>query len=203
MDSMIKILSASRLNDFLGCRHRSALWLAGVEPPPEANPSLELVREKGFEHEARVLADLEALHGPAVSIPSGGPFAERLSLTAEAMAAGAPLIYQAAFANDRWVGYPDFLVRTGEDAAGRPVYEPEDAKLAQRAKAEHLIQLNVYARLIEEAGGGAPASGAIHVGGGVAPERFDLRRTHHISSRLMRGFEAFAALDAHETAPVR
>lgn len=203
MEPMIKVLSASRLNDFLGCRHRSALWLAGVEPPPEDNPSLELVREKGFEHEARVLADLEALHGPAVSIPSGGPFAERLSLTAEAMAAGAPLIYQAAFANDRWVGYPDFLVRTGEDAAGRFVYEPEDAKLAHRAKAEHLIQLNVYARLIEEAGGGAPASGAIHVGGGAAPERFDLRRTHHISSRLMRGFEAFAAMDAHETAPVR
>lgn len=203
MEPMIKVLSASRLNDFLGCRHRSALWLAGVEPPPEDNPSLELVREKGFEHEARVLADLEALHGPAVSIPSGGPFAERLSLTAEAMAAGGPLIYQAAFANDRWVGYPDFLVRTGEDAAGRSVYEPEDAKLAHRAKAEHLIQLNVYARLIEEAGGGAPASGAIHVGGGAAPERFDLRRTHHISARLMRGFEAFAALDAHETAPVR
>jgi len=200
---MFKILSASRLNDFLGCRHRSALWLAGVEPQPEDNPSLELVREKGFEHEARVLADLEALHGPAVSIPAGGPFSERLSLTAEAMAAGAPLIYQAAFANNRWVGYPDFLVRTGEDAAGRSLYEPEDAKLAHRAKAEHLIQLNVYARLIEEAGGGAPAQGAIHVGGGAAPERFDLRQTHHISTRLMNGFEAFAVQEAHETAPVR
>jgi predicted RecB family nuclease len=203
MPSMIKILSASRLNDFLGCRHRSALWFAGVAPPPEGNPSLELVREKGFEHEARVLTDLEAVHGPAVSIPADGPFAERLRLTAEAMAAGAPLIYQAAFANDRWVGYPDFLIRTGEDEAGRSVYEPEDAKLAHRAKAEHLIQLNVYARLIEEAGGGAPASGAIHVGGGAAPERFDLRQTHHISSRLMKGFESFAVQEAHETAPVR
>lgn len=203
MEPMIKVFSASRLNDFLGCRHRSALWLAGVEPPPEDNPSLELVREKGFEHEARVLAGLEALHGPAVSVPASGPFSERLSLTAEAMAAGAPLIYQAAFANDRWVGYPDFLVRTGEDAAGRSLYEPEDAKLAHRAKAEHLIQLNVYARLIEEAGGGATARGAIHVGGGAAPERFDLRQTHHISTRLMSGFEAFAVQEAHETAPVR
>lgn len=203
MPTMIKILSASRLNDFLGCRHRSALWFAGVAPPPEDNPSLELVREKGFEHEARVLADLEAAHGPAVSIPADAPFAERLRLTAEAMTAGAPLIYQAAFANDRWVGYPDFLVRTGEDAAGRFVYEPEDAKLAHRAKAEHLIQLNVYARLIEEAGGGAPASGAIHVGGGAPPERFDLRQTHHISTRLMNGFEAFAVQETHETAPVR
>ncbi|MGH7020863.1 MAG: TM0106 family RecB-like putative nuclease, partial [Brevundimonas sp.] len=200
---MIKVLSASRLNDFLGCRHRSALWLVGVQPPPEDNPSLELVREKGFEHEARVLEDLEARYGTAVSIPANGPFAERLRLTAEAMAAGAPLIYQAAFANDRWVGYPDFLIRTGEDEAGRSVYEPEDAKLAHRAKAEHLIQLNVYARLIEEAGGGAVASGAIHVGGEAAPERFDLRQTRHISARLMAGFETFAVNDVHDTAPVR
>lgn len=203
MTPMIRVLSASRLNDFLGCHHRSALWLAGVTPPPEDNPSLELVREKGFEHEARVLADLEARYGPAVSIPASGPFAERLRLTAEAMSAGAALIYQAAFVNDRWVGYPDFLVRTGQDEAGKPVYEPEDAKLAHRAKAEHLIQLNIYARLIEEAGGGAVASGAIHVGGGREPERFDLRQTRHISARLMTGFEAFAALDAHDTAPVR
>jgi hypothetical protein len=26
-------LSPSRLNDYLGCPHQAALWLAGVEPP--------------------------------------------------------------------------------------------------------------------------------------------------------------------------
>ena len=63
-------LSASRLNDFLGCPHQAALWLAGVMPGEEADATLQLVRDKGFEHEAAVLARLEKLHGPAERIPS-------------------------------------------------------------------------------------------------------------------------------------
>ena len=68
---MTQMLSASRLNDFLGCRHRANLWLSGVKPPDEVNASLDLVRAKGFEHEAQVLAALEQEHGPAVRIPDG------------------------------------------------------------------------------------------------------------------------------------
>ena len=46
-------LSASRLNDFLGCPHQAALWLAGIKPEEEADATLRLIRDKGFEHEAR------------------------------------------------------------------------------------------------------------------------------------------------------
>lgn len=45
-------LSASRLNNFLGCAHHAALWLDGVKPPQMEDAALELVRAKGFEHEA-------------------------------------------------------------------------------------------------------------------------------------------------------
>lgn len=76
-------LSASRLNDFLGCPHQAALSLAGIEPAEEADATLELIRDKGFEHEAAVLARLEALHGPADRIPADGSLADRARLTRE------------------------------------------------------------------------------------------------------------------------
>ncbi len=198
---MTKRLSASRLNNFLGCAHHAALWLDGVEAPDEGNPSLELVRAKGFEHEAVVLAGLESLHGRAVAIPDKAPLEVRVAETAAAITAGAPLIYQAAFANEGWVGFPDFLVRTG-DHEGRALYEPEDAKLARKAKAEHVLQLGIYAALLNEATVVPVASGAIHVGGGP-PERFNLKQTEHITGRLMRKFEDFAALESRQTRPIR
>lgn len=199
------MLSASRLNDFLGCRHRGNLWLSGVKPPEKMDASLELVRAKGFEHEAQVLKALECKYGPAVHVPDGGevPLEERLMATQMAIAAGAPLIYQAAFVQNQWVGYPDFLVRSGEDSSGQWRYVPEDAKLARRAKAEHVIQLNVYANLIEQTTGVAADEGSIHVGGGLEPERFDLRKTRHITNRLVRQFEDFASTTVRHTEPVK
>ena len=110
---MKKRLSASRLNDFLGCAHHAALWLDGVQEPEDENASLELIRQKGFEHEATVLKQLEAGHGPAASISTSGTLEKRVADTLVAISDGASLIYQGAFASDRWVGFPDFLIRTG------------------------------------------------------------------------------------------
>lgn len=199
---MTQRLSASRLNAFLGCAHSAALWLDGVRPPLEENASLDLVRRKGFEHEADVLAQLETRHGKAVEIPGEGELEVRAQLTAQAIGQGAPLIYQAAFFNDRWVGFPDFLVQVGQDDQGRWLYEPEDAKLARKAKAEHVLQLGIYASLLGEQSASGVAGGAIHVGGGPA-EHFDLRRTQHITARLMGRFEAFADASVRTTRPLR
>jgi len=193
-------LSASRLNDFLDCQHKAALWLSNIEPDAETDPTLELVRARGFEHEAQVLKILEAEHGPAISIDDRASLEARIAATNEAIASGARLIYQAAFANDRWVGFPDFLVRTQTEVG--VAYRPEDAKLARRAKAEHVIQLNVYARLVEEATGASPSAGLIHVGAGE-PEAFDLRQTSHITDRFMGRFERFADEGQRDTRPVR
>lgn len=197
---MAKRLSASRLNDFLGCAHRAALWLDGVKPPDEEDPSLQLVRKKGGEHEAEVLKVLESVHGRAIAISDKAPLEIRVAETTAAIADGAPLIYQAAFADDRWVGFPDFLI-CREKTAGAWLYEPEDAKLARTAKAEHLLQLGIYAALLSKTIGSPIAGGAIHVGVGK-PERFDLKRTHSITKRLMRRFESFAALEVRKTRPV-
>ena len=144
-------LSASRLNEFLGCPHRAALWLAGEPQTDPGDEALELIRQKGFEHEARVLAALEACHGPAVRIATSGDMDARIAQTASAIRDGAPFIYQAALSSGRWIGFPDFLVRRGS-TGGKPAYQPEDAKLAKRAKPEHVLQLGVYAHLHLERG---------------------------------------------------
>ncbi|MDP2781067.1 MAG: hypothetical protein Q8O80_11790, partial [Devosia sp.] len=108
---------------------------------------MQLLRDKGFEHEAAVLARLEALHGPAVKIPSEGAHADRARLTKDAMDAGVKVIYQGALSKDAWLGYPDFLVRS--EAAEGVAYRPEDAKLSRRAKGEYVLQLGIYAELLE------------------------------------------------------
>jgi uncharacterized protein len=199
---MTKRLSASRLNNFLGCEHHASLWLAGEEPPEANDAALELLRTKGFDHEAVVLASLEHRLGPAVLIPDRATLEERGRLTREAIEAGAPLIYQGALFTDRWLGFPDFLVRSGQSPDGRSLYEPEDAKLARSAKPEYLLQLGVYAELLEQDLGIPRGGGAIHVAMGV-PERFDLRQTAHITRRLMRKFETFADQETRNTKAVK
>jgi predicted RecB family nuclease len=195
----MKPLSASRLNDFLGCAHAAALWLAGVTPEGEVDATLKLVREKGFEHEALVLARLEEEYGKAASIPTKGNSAEREKATRDAIEAGSTLIYQGALSQAAWLGYPDFLVRS-ETAEGA-VFEPEDAKLARRAKGEHILQLGLYAELMEAIYGIPVRSGVIHVAAGT-PENFDLRRTRYILKRLMRAFERFVADESRSSKAV-
>lgn len=199
---MTRQLSASRLNAFQACRHQTTLWLDGVKPPERDDDSVELVRRKGFDHEAVVLKRLEAALGPAVEIPSQNtPMAERVAQTLAAMRDGAALIYQGALTGGGWVGLPDFLVRVGQGDDGVWLYEPEDAKLAKRAKAEHLLQLGIYGLLIEAATGWFPTTGTIH-GSGAAPEAFRLADTRHITQRMMREFERFIAAP-EPTKPVK
>ncbi|MEH2500464.1 putative RecB family nuclease [Bradyrhizobium sp. AZCC 1678] len=189
-------LSPSRLNDYLGCPHQAALWLAGAEAPaPDA--TIELIRTKGFEHEARVLARLEAQYGKAVHISASAPAVEREAATRAAIAAQAPLIYQAALIHGHWIGFPDFLVRKPA-TGGAFVYEPEDAKLARKAKVEHLLQLGIYAELLGETHGIPVARGTLHVAGGE-PQSLDLARSRHILRRLMRRFESFCATEGRVT----
>jgi uncharacterized protein len=192
-------LSASRLNAFLGCSHAAALWLSGVKSKDDVDETLKLIREKGFEHEAVVLARLEEKYGAAARIPDEGTLAERAEATRQAIAAGAALIYQGALSEGAWLGYPDFLVRS--QAGGQALFAPEDAKLARRAKGEYLLQLGLYAELMEALYGVPVGQGVVHVAAG-APETFDLRRTRYILKRLMRSFERFVADEKRQTEAV-
>jgi predicted RecB family nuclease len=198
---MNRLLSASRLNAFQSCRHQTTLWLSGVKPPERGDDTTALLRRKGFEHEAVVLQRLVEEHGPAVEIETDVDLTERVNQTREAMKAGAPLIYQAALANERWMGLPDFLIRADQDPSGRWRYLPEDAKLAKKGKASHLVQLGIYGSLVEHETGSYPSNGTIH-GSGPVPDAFKLVETRHIVRRMMGHFEQF--IDAPEpTRPVK
>ncbi len=91
------------------------------------------------------------------------------------------------------------LLRTGPTPAAG--LAPEDAKLSRKAKGEYVLQLGIYAELLEALFGVPVQSGTVHVAAGD-PETFDLRRTRYILKRLMRAFERFVADEARATKPL-
>lgn len=186
-----KLLSATRLAEFMGCPHRVALWLAGEAPSDPQDETQALLWKKGLEHEATVLERLEQRVGQqAVRIPASGVSIEdRVRLTIEAIQQGAEIIYQGALTAGRWIGFPDFLLRSA--TAGNRHYRAEDAKLSKKAKRDHVLQIGVYAQLLNRVLGIPIVRGVVHVSASE-PERFDLRETEYITARLMRRLEEFA-----------
>lgn len=162
-----RIYSATDLTNFLACPHLTQLQLqrleGSVEAPPERPASTwDLAVERGHEHEGRHLDLMRAQFGDGlVTIESGagdGGLKAAVEATAAAMRDGAPLIYQAAFLCDRWMGYADFLARMDEPSELGPwSYHPIDAKYARSVKPYFVIQLCLYAELIEAVQGAPPS----------------------------------------------
>jgi predicted RecB family nuclease len=154
------LFSASDLVTFLGCRHATVLDRRQLDTPVEVakdDAYLQLLQEKGFEHE-RALKDQYLKEGRRlVEISGEGSLEERTARTREAMCSGADVIYQGAFFSGRWHGYADFLLKVpGDSALGDYHYEPLDTKLAHGAKPKHVLQLGVYADLLVPVQGRAP-----------------------------------------------
>ncbi|MEU0238072.1 TM0106 family RecB-like putative nuclease [Nocardiopsis sp. NPDC006198] len=177
------VVSPTDLVDTLECDHRSALKTAlaarmeGAPAPDKVDP---LVAHHGHVHEQAELDRLTALFGEVVRIEE--PRADDASLaaaataTAQAMAAGAPVIYQGSFHHPLTAATPtapavafhgraDFLIRsdldpaTGErrDPAPDPwSYEPWDTKLARRPGPGAVVQLAAYAHAVAVATGRTP-----------------------------------------------
>lgn len=116
---------------------------------------LERTAALGTEHERRRLDRLRDEFGDAVAIV-GRPAYTPAGLTAaaeatrRAIADRAPVIYQAAMFDGRFVGFADFLVLDGER------YRVADTKLARSAKVPALLQLAAYADAL--AGSGVPVA---------------------------------------------
>ena len=109
----------------------------------------------GTEHERRRLDKLRDEFGDAVAI-IGRPAYTPAGLTAaaeatrRAIADRAPVVYQAAMFDGRFVGFADFLVLDGEH------YRVTDTKLARSPKVTALLQLAAYADAL--AGSGVPVA---------------------------------------------
>src|SRR5229473_2046401 len=157
------VLSPSDLNDHVECQHLTVLALEvarGVRPKPYVPAAYgDLLRRKGEEHEQAYLARLREEGRDVRDVRAADPwdFPASARATAEAMAAGVDVIYQATFVVDDWRGRADFLERVPRPTRlGAFGYEPVDAKLARTEKPTYLLQLCFYAEGIETIQGIAP-----------------------------------------------
>ncbi len=177
------IVSASDLVAHLACSYVTTLdaeAASGLRPRPAGDdPELEVLRRRGFEHEAAYLAELGEAGLDVVEIPDdhGGPAAGRVEAlrraearTVAAMEAAADVVYQATFLDERgavlWRGHADFLRRVpGPTALGAYGYEPVDTKLARHVRPSAVLQLCHYAEQVERLQGAPPDRVHVVLGG--------------------------------------
>lgn len=161
------VFSATDLVGSLACAHLTALELAAtaglVKRPMRDDPELDLLHERGREHEERYLADLEAAGRRVTRIEvdktldRGARLRRAAADTEGAIRRGDDVIHQAAFFDGRWLGYADFLQRVETPSSLGPwSYEIADAKLARSTKASALLQICVYADQLARIQGQAP-----------------------------------------------
>ena len=163
------VLSATDLVGYLACDHLATLELGRVQglwdkPIRKDDPTIELIQQKGELHEAQYLADLRAQGLTIVEIEktdlrTPGQLRNAQALTLEAMRSGADVIFQATFFDGRWRGHADFLFKRDDrpsPALGSWSYDVADTKLARSVKAGAILQMCVYADLLEKLQGIAP-----------------------------------------------
>ena len=123
--------------------------------PNQHSAHIDLIRQKGEEHEAEYLAERRSNAGTLVSIqwrsgerPSIQNWQQAATQTRRAMEAGVPLIYQATFLSESTIGRADFLERVDRPAdptaLGPYGYEAVDTKLARAEKPDYALQLCAY-----------------------------------------------------------
>jgi uncharacterized protein len=142
---------ATDLTNFLGCRHLTALERLAAHQlakrPFFDDPMLEILRERGLEHERSYVDHLAQSGKRVVQIDRTSPtaFADTLA----AMSQGADVVVQARLEHQTWAGWADVLLRVaGESRFGPWRYEPVETKLAKETRGATLIQLCLYADLL-------------------------------------------------------
>lgn len=188
--------SASDLVGFLECPHRTTLDLIDLDTSlARAAPDeqVELIQDKGFAHEANYLDSLRIQGSRLVELSSTGSPADNLAATRIAMKEGADIIFQAALAQDPFMGYADFLRRVEKPSAlGGWSYSVADTKLAHRPQPKFMIQLAYYSELLASTQGIEPEH--MHLVLGNRTERsFRVADYRHYYRRLRQRFDAFLA----------
>jgi predicted RecB family nuclease len=180
------VFSATDLSHFLACAHLSLLnrrgALGGPRPPQFDDPGLEVLWQRGRDHEQRHLERLRAAGKRVVTIAEldrALPYMQRVRTRSEATLAalrsGADVVYQGTLFDGAWLGHADFLERVARPSAlGAWSYEVVDTKLAREAKGGALLQVLLYADLLEQIQGVAPEHVHIELGG-PEPRRVSFR----------------------------
>ncbi|MGX5802622.1 TM0106 family RecB-like putative nuclease [Bradyrhizobium sp. Arg314] len=154
-------LSASDLVGHLNCGHLTALDRlvadGALKKPYVWDPLLEILQQRGAQHEAAYVDHLRA-SGLAVTLIEGtGIDRQAMAATLGAMRAGAPVIVQAALRIAPFAGRADILRRIEVPSKlGAWSYEVIDTKLARETKGGTVLQLCLYSDLLAEVQGLKP-----------------------------------------------
>ncbi|HEV8697616.1 MAG TPA: TM0106 family RecB-like putative nuclease, partial [Candidatus Limnocylindrales bacterium] len=174
------VYAATDLVAYLACEHLTALERAAmaglVDRPMRDDPELDVIRKRGFEHEQRYLAELEADGREVARIDLDGSIEDRgeqlreaARATIAAMAAGVDVVYQATFFDGTWRGHADFLLRVLDpdrpSVWGPYHYEVADTKLARHVKGSAILQICSYIDQLERIQGVRPAWLHVVLGG--------------------------------------
>ena len=191
------------LSRFLACRRLTTLSRGvalGELSPPHVfeDPRREALAEAGRVHEGAILERYRAEGRTVETIDPAGGFAQRGERTLTAMRRGVEVIYQGRLGNGSWSGYPDFLVRVpGRSDLGDWSYEVVDAKLAMIAKADAVLQIAVYSRLLEQVQGVAPVVMHLALGGAGETKPFRMAEFAAFERALREQFEKHCADPGH------
>jgi len=195
-------LSATDLSSHLGCHHLTQQNLRAargeLKRPYFDDPTLEVLREKGIEHEAQYLQHLKSQGLSVIELPE---HAATPKDTLAAMHEGADVIFQAALDDGRWRGRADFLLKTaGASELGDYHYEVVDTKLARETRAGTVLQLCLYAELVGQMQGRRPDRiMVVSPGKGFEPEVFRVDHYYAYYQLVKRRLDEAAAFDPGNT----
>lgn len=153
-------LSASDISGFLGCRHRTGLDLAvalgQLSPPNWVDPMMQVLRERGLEHEERYADELRSQGLETLDLAGHEGFSG-VEPTLQFMRRGVPVILQGSLRKNPWFGRPDVLKRVEAPSSFGPwSYEVVDTKLALETRGSTVVQLVLYCQLLGEVQGRLP-----------------------------------------------
>jgi len=150
-------ITASTLYDYLKCPHKVWRDIHGPqeEKIQEANPFIELLWQKGIQHEENLVSKL----GDFLNL-SEGTTEERYHKTIEAMRNSTALIYQGVLKHENLLGIPDLLrklednsyiaidIKSGMGLEGTDEESGEEGK----PKKHYAVQLCLYNELLRKHG---------------------------------------------------
>ncbi len=178
-------LSASDLANHVGCRHLTYLDLQvarGELPAPSyRDVALEALKARGLEHEQAYVKHLRAQGLTVVELEDLGRAEAEYAATCEAMREGPDIIVQATLLGRQWMGRADILRRvpTPSPSLGDYAYEVLDTKLAKETRGRTILQLCLYAELLQEIQGTFPASMYV-----VPPEQDFAEETYRVNDYM-------------------
>jgi predicted RecB family nuclease len=149
-------LFATDLSNHLSCEHLTQLnrlvALGEIKKPSWRDPSLDVLIQRGQEHEAAYLDHLKKKGLRVITLSD-----RNLQSTIDTMKEGNDVIAQGYLEVDQWSGITDILLKVpGKSKFGDWQYEVQDTKLSQNTKASAILQLCLYTELLATIQGVAP-----------------------------------------------